>query len=148
MPNLVALFISTLLSTTAVDNGTYCTLKEQVGQKKIMVIYKLDKESSICCIKAIEILRFSIDKSFWGVWHTIINVFSVAFYFYDIRMLMQITCFFLFFLDVTEPLLVEVDQIYHLACPASPIFYKYNPVKVCICAMLLLIYHIFSMYLL
>lgn len=34
--------------------------------------------------------------------------------------------------DVTEPLLIEVDQIYHLACPASPIFYKYNPVKVCI----------------
>ncbi|KAL0410432.1 UNVERIFIED_CONTAM: UDP-glucuronic acid decarboxylase 6 [Sesamum latifolium] len=32
--------------------------------------------------------------------------------------------------DVTQPLLVEVDQIYHLACPASPIFYKYNPVKV------------------
>ncbi|KAH7387249.1 hypothetical protein KP509_16G012500 [Ceratopteris richardii] len=31
--------------------------------------------------------------------------------------------------DVTNPLLVEVDQIYHLACPASPIFYKYNPVK-------------------
>ncbi|KAJ4807628.1 UDP-glucuronic acid decarboxylase [Rhynchospora pubera] len=31
--------------------------------------------------------------------------------------------------DVTEPLMVEVDQIYHLACPASPIFYKYNPVK-------------------
>jgi UDP-glucuronate decarboxylase len=31
--------------------------------------------------------------------------------------------------DVTEPLLIEVDQIYHLACPASPIFYKYNPVK-------------------
>ncbi|KAG6760240.1 hypothetical protein POTOM_036747 [Populus tomentosa] len=31
--------------------------------------------------------------------------------------------------NVTEPLLVEVDQIYHLACPASPIFYKYNPVK-------------------
>ncbi|GER31865.1 UDP-glucuronate decarboxylase [Striga asiatica] len=32
--------------------------------------------------------------------------------------------------DVTEPLLIEVDRIYHLACPASPIFYKYNPVKV------------------
>lgn len=32
--------------------------------------------------------------------------------------------------DVTEPLLIEVDQIYHLACPASPIFYKHNPVKV------------------
>ncbi|PRQ49016.1 putative UDP-glucuronate decarboxylase [Rosa chinensis] len=31
--------------------------------------------------------------------------------------------------DVTEPLLVEVDQIFHLACPASPIFYKHNPIK-------------------
>ncbi|KAF6172044.1 hypothetical protein GIB67_029462 [Kingdonia uniflora] len=31
--------------------------------------------------------------------------------------------------DVTEPLLIEVDRIYHVACPASPIFYKYNPVK-------------------
>lgn len=31
--------------------------------------------------------------------------------------------------DVVEPLLVEVDQIYHLACPASPVHYKYNPVK-------------------
>ncbi|KAG5557127.1 hypothetical protein RHGRI_007408 [Rhododendron griersonianum] len=31
--------------------------------------------------------------------------------------------------DVTEPLFLEVDQIYHLACPASPIFYKHNPVK-------------------
>ena len=34
--------------------------------------------------------------------------------------------------DVIEPLLIEFDQIYHLACPASPIFYTYNPVKVCI----------------
>ena len=34
-------------------------------------------------------------------------------------------------LDVREPLLIEVDRIYHLVCPASPIFYKYNPVKVC-----------------
>eukprot|EP00898_Chlorokybus_atmophyticus_P001894 jgi/Chlat1/2705/Chrsp180S02875 len=31
--------------------------------------------------------------------------------------------------DVVEPLLAEVDQIYHLACPASPVHYKYNPVK-------------------
>lgn len=30
----------------------------------------------------------------------------------------------LMFAVVTETLLVEVDQIYHLACPASPIFYK------------------------
>ncbi|XP_057831548.1 UDP-glucuronic acid decarboxylase 2 isoform X2 [Cryptomeria japonica] len=31
--------------------------------------------------------------------------------------------------DVIEPILLEVDQIYHLACPASPVHYKYNPVK-------------------
>jgi UDP-glucuronate decarboxylase len=31
--------------------------------------------------------------------------------------------------DVTEPLFVEVDQIYNLACPASPLHYQYNPVK-------------------
>lgn len=31
--------------------------------------------------------------------------------------------------DVTQPLYVEVDQIYHLACPASPPHYQYNPVK-------------------
>lgn len=31
--------------------------------------------------------------------------------------------------DVTEPILLEVDQIYNLACPASPLHYQYNPVK-------------------
>src|SRR5215216_3974780 len=31
--------------------------------------------------------------------------------------------------DVTEPVLLEVDQIYNLACPASPVHYQYNPVK-------------------
>ena len=31
--------------------------------------------------------------------------------------------------DVVEPILLEVDQIYNLACPASPIHYQYNPVK-------------------
>mmetsp|Transcript_3627 Transcript_3627/g.8390 ORF Transcript_3627/g.8390 Transcript_3627/m.8390 type:complete len:421 (-) Transcript_3627:477-1739(-) len=31
--------------------------------------------------------------------------------------------------DVTQPILLEVDQIYHLACPASPPHYQYNPVK-------------------
>ncbi|CAH8326397.1 unnamed protein product [Eruca vesicaria subsp. sativa] len=29
--------------------------------------------------------------------------------------------------DVVEPILLEVDQIYHLACPASPVHYKFNP---------------------
>ncbi len=31
--------------------------------------------------------------------------------------------------DVIEPILLEVDQIYNLACPASPVYYQYNPVK-------------------
>ena len=31
--------------------------------------------------------------------------------------------------DVTQPILLEVDQIYNLACPASPVHYQYNPVK-------------------
>lgn len=39
--------------------------------------------------------------------------------------------------DVIQPILLEVDQIYHLACPASPPHYQYNPVKTikvrCVC---------------
>jgi UDP-glucuronate decarboxylase len=31
--------------------------------------------------------------------------------------------------DILQPLLVDVDQIYNLACPASPVSYQYNPVK-------------------
>lgn len=31
--------------------------------------------------------------------------------------------------DVTEPILLECDQVYHLACPASPVHYQYNPIK-------------------
>ena len=31
--------------------------------------------------------------------------------------------------DVTEPILLEVDRIFNLACPASPIHYQFNPVK-------------------
>ena len=31
--------------------------------------------------------------------------------------------------DVTIPFFIEVDQIYNLACPASPIHYQYNPIK-------------------
>ena len=31
--------------------------------------------------------------------------------------------------DIVNPILLEVDQIYNLACPASPIHYQYNPVK-------------------
>ncbi len=31
--------------------------------------------------------------------------------------------------DIIEPILLEVDEIYNLACPASPVHYQYNPVK-------------------
>jgi UDP-glucuronate decarboxylase len=31
--------------------------------------------------------------------------------------------------DITEPIRLEVDQVYHLACPASPVHYQYNPIK-------------------
>ena len=31
--------------------------------------------------------------------------------------------------DVTFPLYVEVDEIYNLACPASPIHYQHDPVQ-------------------
>ena len=31
--------------------------------------------------------------------------------------------------DVTEPIKLEVDYIWHLACPASPIHYQFNPIK-------------------
>ncbi len=31
--------------------------------------------------------------------------------------------------DITEPIMLEVDRIYHFACPASPVHYQYNPVK-------------------
>ncbi|NBC83206.1 MAG: NAD-dependent epimerase/dehydratase family protein [Bacteroidetes bacterium] len=31
--------------------------------------------------------------------------------------------------DITKPYMIEVDEIYNLACPASPVHYQYNPIK-------------------
>ena len=31
--------------------------------------------------------------------------------------------------DVTEPIFLEVDQIYNLACPASPVHYQHDPIQ-------------------
>ncbi len=39
------------------------------------------------------------------------------------------SCFELMRHDVTFPLYVEIDQIYNLACPASPVHYQYDPVQ-------------------
>ncbi|KAL3531858.1 hypothetical protein ACH5RR_005379 [Cinchona calisaya] len=44
--------------------------------------------------------------------------------------------------DVVEPILLEVDQIYHLACPASPVHYKHNPVKTIISFFFLISQHL------
>lgn len=59
------------------------------------------------------------------------QITSLKCYHYILVREFHFNCTFCCISDVTEPLLVEVDQIYHLACPASPIFYKHNPVKVC-----------------
>ena len=47
----------------------------------------------------------------------------------NISHLLQNPSFELIRHDVTEPFRVEVDQIYNLACPASPPHYQYNPIK-------------------
>lgn len=47
----------------------------------------------------------------------------------NVKHLFQHPAFELVRHDVIQPILLEVDQIYHFACPASPIHYQYNPVK-------------------
>jgi UDP-glucuronate decarboxylase len=47
----------------------------------------------------------------------------------NVQHLMKNASFELIRHDVTNPILLEVERIYHLACPASPIHYQYNPVK-------------------
>jgi UDP-glucuronate decarboxylase len=47
----------------------------------------------------------------------------------NVRHLLDYRGFELLRHDVCEPLLLEVDQIYNLACPASPVHYQYNPIK-------------------
>jgi UDP-glucuronate decarboxylase len=47
----------------------------------------------------------------------------------NIKHLMDCHNFELIRHDITMPIFVEVDQIYNLACPASPVHYQYNPVK-------------------
>ncbi len=47
----------------------------------------------------------------------------------NIRHLLQHPRFELMRWDVTDPFKIEVDQIYNLACPASPVHYQYNAIK-------------------
>ncbi len=48
---------------------------------------------------------------------------------YNILHLMDNSKFELIRHDLIQPILLEVDRIYNLACPASPVHYQYNPVK-------------------
>jgi UDP-glucuronate decarboxylase len=47
----------------------------------------------------------------------------------NVKHLMEHDGFELMRRDIIQPLLVDVDQIYNLACPASPIHYQHNPLK-------------------
>jgi len=47
----------------------------------------------------------------------------------NIRHLLSHSNFELLRHDIVQPIFLEVDQIYNLACPASPIHYQFNPVK-------------------
>ncbi|MFH1534633.1 MAG: GDP-mannose 4,6-dehydratase, partial [Patescibacteria group bacterium] len=47
----------------------------------------------------------------------------------NIRHLLENKDFELIRHDITFPLFLEVDQIYNLACPGSPIHYQKNPIK-------------------
>ncbi|WP_111708561.1 UDP-glucuronic acid decarboxylase family protein [Lutibacter citreus] len=59
---------------------------------------------------------FSLDNFFTGQKENIVHLLNNP-YFELIRH------------DVTNPFLIEADEIYNLACPASPIHYQYNPIK-------------------
>ncbi|MCC6680189.1 MAG: SDR family oxidoreductase [Phycisphaeraceae bacterium] len=47
----------------------------------------------------------------------------------NIAHLLELPNFELIRHDVTHPIWLEVDEIYNLACPASPVHYQYNPIK-------------------
>lgn len=47
----------------------------------------------------------------------------------NVRHLIGKPCFELLRHDIVHPLTLEVDEIYNLACPASPVHYQHNPVK-------------------
>ena len=66
-------------------------------------------------------------------WHAGYSVLCIDNYFtgsrHNIAHLLGNPCFEIMRHDITFPLYVEVDQIYNLACPASPIHYQFDPVQ-------------------
>ncbi len=86
--------------------------------KKILVTGGAGFIGSHLCKKLVETGNdvLSIDNYFTGTKRNISNLFK-SHYFEALRH------------DICFPLYVEVDQIYNLACPASPIYYQHDPVQ-------------------
>ena len=86
--------------------------------KKILVTGGAGFIGSHLCKKLVETGNdvLSIDNYFTGTKRNISNLFKSD-YFEALRH------------DICFPLYVEVDQIYNLACPASPIYYQHDPVQ-------------------
>jgi len=86
--------------------------------KKILVTGGAGFIGSHLCKKLVETGNdvLSIDNYFTGTKRNISNLFK-SHYFEALRH------------DICFPLYVEVDQIYNLACPASPIHYQHDPVQ-------------------
>jgi len=95
-----------------------------ISRKRILVTGGAGFLGSHLCAKLLELGNevICVDNFFTGTKENIIELFDNS-YFELIRH------------DITFPLYVEIDEIYNLACPASPIHYQYDPVqttKVCV----------------
>jgi len=96
----------------------YCAYPEENMAKRILVTGGAGFIGSHLCERLLEKGNevVCLDNFFTGSKDNIKNLFS------DYR-------FELVRHDLVNPILLEVDQIYNLACPASPVHYQYNPVK-------------------
>ena len=93
-------------------------MSEQLAQKKVLVTGGAGFLGSHLCERLLEQGRdiLCVDNYFTGSKHNISH-------------LLKNPAFELLRHDVTWPLYVEVDEIYNLACPASPVHYQYDPVQ-------------------
>ena len=47
----------------------------------------------------------------------------------NIQLLKELDNFEILRHHITQPIMIQFDEIYHLACPASPIHYQFDPIK-------------------